>query len=93
MNLPPEIRRIIWNLYLPSRTFELEIPLYDKIKTCCELLWTSRANWKPPVLARVCHESRTIAFEHVDLEEYQDEKFPRWLNRAFDVAFDVSFQC
>ncbi|KAL4981691.1 hypothetical protein BDW68DRAFT_172022 [Aspergillus falconensis] len=86
MKLHPEIRRIIWNLCLPSRTFELEAPVH-KIKTRCKLLWTSTANWKPPVLARVCHESRAIAFEHVDLEEYQDEEYPRWLSRTFDIAF------
>ncbi|KAL3493972.1 hypothetical protein BJX62DRAFT_234828 [Aspergillus germanicus] len=89
IHLPPEIRRIIWKLCPPSRIYEIEAPLYDKIKTRCGLYWTSTANWNPPVLARVCHESRAIAFEHVELEEYQDKEDPRWLS----LAFDIPLQC
>jgi hypothetical protein len=35
----------------------------------------------------VCHESRAIAFEHADLEEYHDEDFLSWFYPGFDVAF------
>ncbi|KAL4745713.1 hypothetical protein BDW72DRAFT_198375 [Aspergillus terricola var. indicus] len=91
---PPEIRRIIWNLCLPSRIYELEAPIYDKIKTRCRLWWTSTANWSPPILAWVCRESRSIASEHVEMEEYEDKNFrSRWLNRTVDTPLQCWDPC
>jgi hypothetical protein len=68
--LPTELREEIWRLCLPHRVYEIDDPIAfvvynafkpgDKIP--CSLMSTSRSNVRPPLLARVCRESRRVAF-------------------------------
>lgn len=71
--LPIELREEIWRLCLPHRVYEMQDPdarivwevigrglEYDHIP--CWFYQTSRDNERPPLLARVCHESRRVAF-------------------------------
>jgi hypothetical protein len=68
--LPTELREGIWQLCLPHRVYEMDDPVdfvvykafrpEDKIP--CSLMSTSRSNIRPPLLARVCRESRRVAF-------------------------------
>lgn len=83
-NLPTELRLMIWEICLPSRIFELECPVPRDIgPNDCILYWPTRQNWQPPVLARVCRESRTVALENgfVDNMRY----CPRWFCPTRDI--------
>lgn len=69
--LPTELRRQIWRSCLPHRVAELDTPFYEYYGMVdrensggCLLEPTSRANAVPPVITRVCHESRMVALEH-----------------------------
>lgn len=69
--LPTELREEIWRFCLPHRVSEIDYPadfmVYDSIdskaKLPCSLRSTSINNTRPPLLTRVCRESRRIAFE------------------------------
>lgn len=71
--LPIELRVEIWRLCLPHRVSEMDNPadfiVYftrdddDEDKRPCSLGSTSFDNNRPPLLTRVCRESRKIAFE------------------------------
>jgi len=69
--LPLELREEIWRLCLPHRVYEMQDPdarivwevlglEYDNIP--CWFYSTSRSNDRPPLLARICRESRRVAF-------------------------------
>ncbi|KAJ5248885.1 hypothetical protein N7468_000336 [Penicillium chermesinum] len=68
--LPPELRRMVWRFCLPSRVCEIDAP-YDQCAfeenhvygPPCELQTSTLQNSRPPVITRVCHESRAVAFE------------------------------
>ncbi|THX27827.1 hypothetical protein D6D10_09344, partial [Aureobasidium pullulans] len=69
--LPLELREDIWRLCLPHRVYEMdevnasivwEIYGLEEDDIPCWLRPTSRSNARPPVLARVCRESRRVAF-------------------------------
>ncbi|KAK3938094.1 hypothetical protein QBC46DRAFT_390935 [Diplogelasinospora grovesii] len=68
--LPTELRLTIWRLCLPHRVAELDSPDEEDIngeaENCggCWLTQTSKLNALPPVLTRVCRESRMVAMEH-----------------------------
>ena len=69
--LPTELRLIIWRGCLPRRICELDIPQDDCVfrtpnrdSVPCNLRQTSFANTCPPVISRVCRESRQVAFEN-----------------------------
>jgi hypothetical protein len=71
--LPKELRLMIWRECLPRRVAELDEPfpmmldmeLDDEVEgtTGCKLSHTSRVNACPPIISRVCRESRHLAFE------------------------------
>ncbi|KAB5566423.1 hypothetical protein GE09DRAFT_734898 [Coniochaeta sp. 2T2.1] len=76
--LPTELRLEIWRFCLPNRVIELDIPAAhiialdaDQADYCCGSSHTSlinrRHNRRPPVISRVCRESRMVALEHVNL--------------------------
>lgn len=69
-HLPLEIREQIWRLCLPHRVYELDHPIerfvYEVLEEeddniPCWLGKTSRSNVRPPLLTRVCRESRRVA--------------------------------
>lgn len=69
--LPTELRLEIWRSCLPHRVAELDMPYHGYYNTIdiensggCLLESTSRSNAVPPVITRVCHESRMVALEH-----------------------------
>lgn len=75
-DLPRELRDEIWRLCLPHRVVELDWPVpawnygygypawfLDPPDHSCEMQSTSFLNSLPPVISRVCHEARTVAFE------------------------------
>ncbi|KAJ5381942.1 uncharacterized protein N7496_004370 [Penicillium cataractarum] len=65
--LPTELRLQIWRLCLPHRVTELDNPtpegLYDSNQPVCHLKHTSILNGSSPVIARVCTESRKVAYQ------------------------------
>ena len=73
--LPTELREEIWRFCLPHRVIEMDYPLdfmvygsfNDEDKLPCSLESTSISNTRPPLLTRVCRESRRIAFESGNL--------------------------
>lgn len=72
--LPTEIRLEIWRQCLPERVVELDEPASHLIAMDpdhdgyrCVSRHTALINRRPPVISRVCHESRMVALEHVDL--------------------------
>lgn len=70
--LPTELREEIWSYCLPHRVCELDVP-YDKVvylrpgesngPSPCRLDATTHANSRPPLVSRVCRESRSVAFK------------------------------
>lgn len=104
-DLPKELRDEIWRLCLPHRVAELDLPprkwVHEPVsppngqqrRRPCLLGPTSMTNSAPPLISRVCHESRTLALKtgHLRTEEgrrYQDargitESF--WLDLSRDV--------
>lgn len=66
--LPAELRLAIWRECLPHRVVELDSPEKEAAfwfldSPPCELRQTTRANGRPPVISRVCRESRLVALE------------------------------
>lgn len=110
--LPAELREEIWLYCLPQRVLELTA-LVDSLifwrtgkpwsdnKWPCELFHTSRMNQIPPLISRVCHESRSLCFKtgsiQRDPSEHTDDRPPeaqwiglnegtKWLDRSRDSA-------
>ncbi|KAK5720382.1 hypothetical protein LTR17_015019 [Elasticomyces elasticus] len=72
LELPLELRQEIWRYCLPHRVRELDTPLAQNVfepeyeygsLLPCDLQGTTFANGLPPVLTRVCLESRKVARE------------------------------
>ncbi|KAJ5907162.1 uncharacterized protein N7473_004078 [Penicillium subrubescens] len=65
--LPKELRLHIWRLCLPHRVTELDNPtsegLWDENHPIYKLRHTSIVNGSSPIIARVIHESRGIAYQ------------------------------
>lgn len=70
--LPRELRDQIWQNCLPHRVRELDTPHYlvyyeenesPEIPRPCKLYYTTFCNSRPPLISRVCHESRVVAFK------------------------------
>lgn len=69
--LPIELRFEIWRLCLPHRVCEKDLAFYhisfdrpdDNTPTPCFLYQTTEVNGRPPVITRVCHESRAVALK------------------------------
>lgn len=83
--LPPEIRIAIWKFCLPNRVTEL---VYPDNSDYCQLRHASSLNSKPPIISRVCHESRQVAFGEGgflgDLYARGDEGWDAFHSRNFD---------
>lgn len=70
--LPTELREVIWRECLPKRVCEVDVPhpkyVYDidektKKQTQCHLYKTGALNECPPLIIRVCRESRDVTFQ------------------------------
>ena len=70
--LPVELRQDIWRCCLPSRVWEMTyankniiycLPDDWKGPWPCELRHTTLINKSPPLISRVCRDSRSVAFE------------------------------
>ncbi|QIW97826.1 hypothetical protein AMS68_003344 [Peltaster fructicola] len=82
MDLPLELREMIWQACLPFRVRELDdnsINIWinkDDEGTNgrpCTLWHTSVQNVKPPTITRVCHESRRVAFKAGRLRDWDKD--------------------
>lgn len=68
--LPTELREAIWRECLPNRVCELDYPAAELLygvenaaDAPCTLRHTSILNELPPLITRVCRESRSVAFQ------------------------------
>lgn len=66
--LPAELRIAIWRECLPHRVVEIDYAMGNytnayPVPLPCNLLHTSNVNRQPPMISRVCRESRHVAFE------------------------------
>lgn len=66
--LPTELRLAIWGECLPNRVVEIDYPWDEGAYLClnpppCKLWQTTDINRHPPVISRVCRESRLVASE------------------------------
>lgn len=109
--LPIELRLEIWRLCLPHRVCEKDLACYyilfdlpeKDAPTPCFLYQTTEANGRPPVITRVCHESRAVALKaggYYDFSFYDtddclpisetSDKKPQWdaANRIKEAWFD-----
>lgn len=84
LELPYEIRAIIWELCLPHRVQEIEVPRND-IRwpyESCRQVSAYMANRRPPAISRVCRESRAVAMQ----SGQQYDAFMRALRDRFPEA-------
>lgn len=84
--LPPELRRRIWELAIPSQVFR---PF--------RYLEPSYLEWKslpPPTISRVCREARHVAYQHggVYRHEFLTPIFWTWFSGRRDIL-DLSPYC
>lgn len=108
-HLPKELRDEIWRHCLPHRVVELDLPdlewyldynirqswpdLAKQPQRACELWPTSRRNRATPIITRVCHESRKVAFETAHLAfsddssamSFDKDDRPMWIDCARDT--------
>lgn len=99
--LPYEIRAMIWLECIPSRVVELDVPCNEILpahtETC--ISWTAHQNTRPPVLSRVCHESREIILKLYGrpLNTRRDDLYgctqSVWFNGKKDTVFLSSILC
>ena len=98
--LPAELRLEIWRRCLPHRVVEIDWQIDENIfndPPCRNNVRTGTINSQPPVIARVCRESREVAFEtrgpfpqpERGCDGYFDWQHanypPPWLDRARDT--------
>jgi hypothetical protein len=73
--LPLELREEIWRYCLPFRVCEMDFPVDEIVFDLpgddepppCTLSDTTRANSCPPLICRVCRESRSVAFRAANI--------------------------
>lgn len=80
---------MIWEFCIPRRVVELQIPAKGVLsKTNCDLSWTNRRISAPPIITRVCRESRKVAFENGGpLENYSEVAQYNFNWKATDAWF------
>ncbi|KAI1465920.1 uncharacterized protein F4812DRAFT_460899 [Daldinia caldariorum] len=85
-NLPPELRLQIWEECLPSRS----VPMHDSTHRDVEadLEHTAPpAGPLPPLIGRVCRESRDVALKHGSVQKTAFWDTPVWFNRKTDHIY------
>lgn len=83
--LPTELRILIWEFCIPRRVVEIRTPR-DQVSMpteCSGLAWTSEQSCRPPVITRVCRESREVASKTGVLMRF-DERYV-WLDPRHDL--------
>jgi hypothetical protein len=89
--LPTEIRLQIWEYCLPHRVFELDRPgwPFDKRNPSGCFIQTSSLNRRPPVISRVCRESRDVALANGAglVSTQQDAGHPTWTHEFYNPTF------
>lgn len=90
--LPPELRLEIWRLCLPHRVLELDYPVDDTVFKPGEPPWWYKINHnitdyntRPPVIARVCRESRQLVLETWSVLELDDQDHPTYWTEGWGV--------
>ncbi|KAF9887396.1 hypothetical protein FE257_010251 [Aspergillus nanangensis] len=84
MDLPPELRLIIWELCLPVRVFEVDGPgEWGEHGRQCLAQLTTRLNRRMPALGYICQESRALCLKMGQWEEPGN----RWLTPTRDITF------
>ncbi|KAJ5489353.1 hypothetical protein N7539_004243 [Penicillium diatomitis] len=96
LELPFELRRMIWKECLPkSRVFDTMLPclVYEKSR-CRGTRWSSRQSWRPPIITRVCRESRAVAHETGRVLFYGDDpNVPDYIDSVWsDATTDIVAQ-
>ena len=95
---------MIWLYCIPTRVIELEVPpdsrLPSHTDTC--ISWTTHQNTRPPVVTRICRESREVIrkqcgsqIDHNEArpsEKYKLTKMP-WFNPGKDIISWSSLSC
>ncbi|KAI0148826.1 hypothetical protein GGR57DRAFT_230423 [Xylariaceae sp. FL1272] len=81
-SLPPELRIEIWRLCLPHRIIEMHDIRSRRTASAC---WPPRAVRTPPLISRVCRESRTIALQNGSLQPMMGSGAPVWYDRKTDI--------
>ena len=94
--LPVELRLAIWRECLPHRTCELDIPLDSIVfnlqtnAPSCKLWDTTYMNGRPPIISRVCRESRAVAFETGRFRVFsEDMPQDAWWSSGNTVSLDA----
>ncbi|KAJ5988076.1 hypothetical protein N7481_003286 [Penicillium waksmanii] len=105
--LPWELRRMIWLECIEGRVVELEVPPVMYLSAHSEncLSWTAHQNTRPPVVSRVCQESREAvlsqcawALDERDVSHLFVDYIPiptrnPWFNPANDIVAFSSLGC
>ena len=94
--LPTELRWLIWEACIPHRNVELELPMRidsdDTTGGDCELRSTLLRNLQPPLITKVCRESRKIAFKNGEIRHHTfitpTASFPRRISYWFSTKYD-----
>lgn len=86
MDLPVEVRCMIWTACLPSRVMEIDGGLWAR-STRCDRTKTSSNNRRMPAIAQVCAESRAVAHEHGRWEPTTGRSARTWWSPERDVVF------
>ncbi|EPS32127.1 hypothetical protein PDE_07086 [Penicillium oxalicum 114-2] len=94
--LPAELRRMVWKECLPkSRVFDTMLPsLVFEQSRCRGTRWSSRQSWRPPIITRVCRESRAVAHETGRVLFYGDDaNVPDYIDSVWsDATTDIVAQ-
>lgn len=90
--LPTELRLTIWRYCLPNRIYEIDHPWDrmvfdldddDSSPSPCRLYQTTHQNGRPPLISRVCRESRAVAHEYGSFNTVCDPDRPlsaQWIS-------------
>jgi len=83
--LPFELRRSIWKFCLPNRIVDIDFTsCQEDLSTACQGVgMTSLLNMSPPIITRVCKESRAVGFEGIDASLVGEDVHPDCDNFAY----------
>lgn len=84
---------MIWKFCIPRRVVELEVPVKDVLpRTNCDFIWTNRHMSSPPLITRICRESRKVALENGGpLQDYPEVVQTEFNWKAIDAWFSPKY--